>query len=110
MADSKLVHFTNEGFEADVLKSDVPVLVDFTATWCGPCRALAPILEQVAKDYEGRVKVGKVDVDECPDLAAKYRVSGVPTVLVIKEGKVVGQSIGLVQKTKLADMLDRALG
>jgi len=110
MAESKVIHLNDAGFEAEVLKANVPVLVDFSATWCGPCRALTPVVEQIATDYAGRVKVGKIDVDECPNTAAKYMIRGVPTVLVFKDGKVSGQSVGLVPKTKLADMLDRALG
>ncbi len=109
MAGNNVLHFSDEGFDGDVLKSDVPVLVDFSATWCGPCRALAPVVEQLADEYAGRAKIGKLDVDECPDTAAKYQVRGVPTVLIFKNGNVAGQSVGLVSKSRLAEMLDKAL-
>lgn len=110
MAGQNVLHFTDAGFENDVINSDVPVLVDFTASWCGPCRALAPAVEQLAADYDGRAKVGKLDVDECPTTAAKYKIRSVPTVLVFNRGKVAGQSVGLVAKKRLAEMLDKAIG
>jgi len=93
-----------------VLKSSVPVLVDFTATWCGPCRALAPIIEEVAGSYAGKVKVGKVDVDECPTTATKFQIRGVPTLLLFKDGKVTAQSVGLIPKAKVTELLDRVIG
>jgi thioredoxin 1 len=108
--ESKVLHFTDADFEAQVVNSTVPVLVDFTATWCGPCKALAPAIEEIAGSYAGRAKVGKVDIDECPDTAMKYQIRGVPTLLLFKDGKVLGQSVGLVGKSKIADLIDRALG
>lgn len=78
---------TEENFENEVLNSDKPVLVDFWAQWCGPCRMLGPIIEEIANDYEGKVKVGKVNVDEQPNLASKYGIASIPTVIVFKNGK-----------------------
>lgn len=107
---SKVLHFTDADFDAEVVQATVPVLVDFTATWCGPCRALAPIVEEIAGTYAGRVKVGKVDVDQCPQTATTYQIRGVPTLLVFKNGKVAAQSVGLIPKTKVAELLDKVLG
>lgn len=106
MASSKNIRvFNSANFEADVLGSDVPVLVDFTATWCGPCKALAPIVEKLADEFEGKVRVGKLDIDESPDIARKYAVRSVPTVLVFKGGAKAGQHIGLTNRDKLVALL-----
>jgi len=103
---SKNVHTFNESnFEAEVLKSDVPVLVDFTATWCGPCRALAPIVEKIADEYEGKIKVGKLDIDEAPSVTAKYGIRSVPTVLVFQAGEKKAQHVGLTTRDKIVKML-----
>ncbi|MBN1773129.1 MAG: thioredoxin [Deltaproteobacteria bacterium] len=107
---SKVLHFSDANFEAEVIKATIPVLVDFGATWCGPCRAIAPIVEDIAGSYAGRVKVGKVDVDECPQTAMAYQIRGVPTLLVFKGGKVAAQSVGLIPKAKVSELLDRILG
>jgi thioredoxin 1 len=102
----KNVHTFNEtNFESEVLKSDVPVLVDFTATWCGPCRALAPIVEKVADEFEGKIKVGKLDIDESPNVTAKYGIRSVPTVLVFQGGQKKDQHVGLTTRDKLVQML-----
>lgn len=103
------LHFNQDNFQADVLKSDKPVLVDFWATWCGPCRMIAPIVEQLASEYEGRAKVGKLDVDENPDIARQYGVMSIPTLAVIKNGQVVSKVVGAYPKPKIAEMLDNAL-
>ena len=103
MAEIKI---TSANFEAEVLKSELPVLVDFWAAWCGPCRMLAPAVAQIAAECEGKVKVGKVNVDEEPDLAQRFGIMSIPTVLVFKDGKKVNQSIGLVPKDKLLALFD----
>ena len=102
-------HFSAVDFEDEVLKNEKPVLVDFWATWCGPCRMIAPIIDQLANEYDGRAVVGKVDVDEEPELARRYGVMSIPTLVVIKNGEVVNKVIGAVPKPKLAAMLDEAL-
>jgi len=106
MAASKNVQAFNEtNFDSEVLKSDVPVLVDFTATWCGPCKALAPIVEKLADEFQGKVKVGKLDIDESQALAQKYGVRSVPTVMVFKAGQKASQHVGLTNRDKLVALL-----
>lgn len=96
---------TDQNFEAEVLRSNVPVLVDFTATWCGPCRALAPIVEKIADDFAGKVKVGKLDIDDAPETTRKYGVRSIPTVLVFQGGEKKGQQLGLTSREKLVQLL-----
>lgn len=104
------VHSVNDlNFDQEVLKADLPVLVDFTATWCGPCRQIAPLVEQLANEYDGRVKVTKLDIDESPGTAQKFGIRGVPTLYVFKGGEVVGQQVGAVPKNTLAQLVERAL-
>ena len=105
MAGKNVLEFTEKNFDSDVLKSDTPVLVDFTATWCGPCKALAPIVEKIADEFVGKVKVGKVDIDANLQVTAKYGVRSVPTVLVFKGGQKAGQLIGLTTRDKLVQLL-----
>ena len=103
------LQITDASFEEVVLKSDKPVLVDFWATWCGPCRMLGPVIEELASEYEGRVVVGKVDVDNNQEFAAKYGVRNIPTVLVFKDGEVVGRQVGVAPKKTYTDALDSLL-
>lgn len=107
---SDLVNYVNDGnFQNEVLEAETPVLVDFTATWCGPCKALAPKLDALAGEYEGRARVVKVDIDQSRKTAMSYNVRSVPTLLLFKNGQVTGQLIGNVGKDKLASLVDDAL-
>lgn len=106
MASDKVHVFNDLNFEQEVLKSTVPVLVDFTATWCGPCKQLAPIVDQLADDLAGTVKVGKLDIDDSPIMAGKLGVRGVPTVMVFKNGELSAQHVGLTTKAKLAALVN----
>ena len=99
-----VLHITKDTFEAEVLKSDKPVLLDFFAVWCGPCKMIAPILDEIAEERED-IKVCKVNVDEEPELAAKYQVMSIPTLFVMKDGQVVNQSLGAKPKAQILAML-----
>jgi|SRR6185437_5133550 len=103
---SNVVHSTDASFEADAVKSGVPVLVDFWAEWCGPCRMLSPILDEIATTYEGKLKVVKVNVDESSATAATYGVRGIPTLLLMKDGQVVGTKVGNLPKSQLTAFID----
>ncbi|MDH3285451.1 MAG: thioredoxin [Acidobacteriota bacterium] len=100
----------DDTFESDVLESDVPVLVDFSASWCGPCKTLAPKLEQLSKEYDGRIKFFNLDVDEARDTAMKFGVLSVPTVMIFKNGQKVASQVGDMPRTKIVAMLDGAVG
>ncbi len=107
---NKPVHITTQNFEAEVLNADLPVLADFWAAWCGPCQMVAPIVEDLAQEYAGRVKVAKVDVDENPDLAARYNIMSIPTLGIFKGGRLVSRIVGFVPKAQLKLRLDADLG
>lgn len=103
---ANVIELSDTSFETEVLKSQVPVLVDFTATWCGPCKALAPIVEKIANEHAGKYKVAKVDIDDCPNTAQRYGIRSVPTVLVFKGGEKKGQHVGVTTKENLLKLLE----
>ena len=110
MASANILELTTTNFDDETRKADAPILVDFWAEWCGPCRMVAPILEQIATDYQGKARVGKVNVDEHSSLAARYGVQSIPTLLLFKQGKVVEQYIGATSKDTLSKLIDKHLG
>ncbi|MCE1227191.1 MAG: thioredoxin [Geobacteraceae bacterium] len=109
MASDAVLTLTDANFDRDVLQSDLPVLVDFWATWCAPCKAIAPLIDSVAADYAGKVKVGKVNVDDNQATPGKYGVRGIPTLILFKGGKVVDQVVGAVPKSQLDALIAKAL-
>ena len=109
MASDAVLTLTDANFDRDVLQSDLPVLVDFWATWCGPCKAIAPLIDSVAADYAGKVKVGKVNVDDNQATPGKYGVRGIPTLILFKGGKVIDQVVGAVPKSQLDALIAKAL-
>ncbi|HBP30409.1 MAG: thioredoxin [Advenella sp.] len=102
-------HATEKSFEAEVLKSELPVLVDYWAPWCGPCKAIAPLLEEASRDYEGRIQVVKVDVQDHPEVAAKFGIRGIPTLMLFKNGEAVATKVGAVNKTQLTGFIDESI-
>jgi thioredoxin 1 len=105
----QIVHVSDSSFEQDVLKSNVPVLLDFWAEWCGPCKMIAPILDQIAAEYAGKVVVAKMNVDENPKTPMRFNVRGIPTLILFKNGQAEGQKIGAVRKGDVAAFLDSNL-
>ena len=101
-----IVNVTDASFDEDVLKSDVPVLLDYWAEWCGPCKMIAPILEEIATEYAGKVKICKVDVDANPDMPGKFNIRGIPTLIMFKGGNAVDTKVGALSKSQLAEFID----
>jgi thioredoxin 1 len=105
---ANVAEFTDASFQGDVLKSDVPVLVDFWAPWCGPCRMIAPLVEELSKENQGTFKIGKVNIDDNPDVAMNYQVSSIPTLMIFKGGQVVERFVGVQPKSRLQQAIDAA--
>ncbi len=105
---SKTVVLNDDNFENEVLKSEAPVLVDFWAEWCGPCRALAPVIEEIAEDFEGTVKVGKLNVDENPGAPSAFEIRSIPTLILFKDGAIVEKAIGALPKNQITELLETA--
>lgn len=110
MADPNVMHFNDDNFEEEVLNSDTPVLVDFWAEWCGPCQMLGPVIDELAKEYAGKVKVGKVDVDQARNTAAKFGIQNIPTVILMNGGKQVQNFVGVRKKGDYKAALNALLG
>ena len=104
-----ILEFTEANFSSEVLESSQPVLVDFWAPWCGPCKMLGPTIEEIANDYAGKARVGKVNTDEAGSIASQYGIQGIPTVILFKGGQPVDRQVGLVSKAKLTGMIDKSL-
>ena len=109
MSSSHIVHITDATFTQDVLKSEKPVLLDFWAEWCGPCKMIAPILEEIAGEYHDRIKIAKINIDENPQTPPKFRIRGIPTLILFKNGTVEAQKVGAVSKSQLSAFLDSNL-
>ena len=109
MSSDLIQHTTDAGFDSDVLKSDQPVLVDYWAEWCGPCKMIAPILDDVSKDYQGRLKIAKMNVDENRDVPAKYGIRGIPTLMLFKGGQLAATKVGALSKAQLTAFIDSHL-
>ncbi len=107
---SKVTHIGDANFEAEVIRSNLPVLVDFWAPWCGPCKSIAPIIEEVAQEYEGRLKVAKLNVDDNPLTPSRYGVRGIPNLIILKGGAVKEQIVGAVPKGRLVDAIEKVVG
>ncbi|MFA7094976.1 MAG: thioredoxin TrxA [Gammaproteobacteria bacterium] len=106
---NRIIHVTDETFEEDVLKAGEPVLVDYWADWCGPCKMIAPILDEIAEEYSGRLKVAKLNIDENPNTPPKYGIRGIPTLMLFKNGNVEATKVGALSKSQLASFLDSNL-
>ncbi len=109
MSNDAIVHVTDASFAQDVLSADIPVLVDFWAAWCGPCKMIAPILDDLAEQYAGKVKIAKVDVDANKEIPGKFNIRGIPTLLIFKNGQVEATKVGALSKTQLVEFINSAL-
>ena len=109
MSSSQIQHVTDDTFEPEVLKCDTPVLLDYWAEWCGPCKQIAPVLDEVAKEYEGRLKIAKINVDENQQVPAKFGVRGIPTLMLFKNGKVAATRVGAMPKSKIVEWLNESV-
>ncbi len=107
---SNITHVGDDNFEAEVIRSNLPVLIDFWAPWCGPCKSIAPVIEEVAKDYEGKLKVAKLNVDDNPITPSRYGVRGIPNLIIFKGGAVKEQIVGAVPKGRLIDAIEKVVG
>ncbi|WP_392587409.1 thioredoxin TrxA [Serratia ureilytica] len=105
----KIIHLTDSSFEADVLKAEGPILVDFWAEWCGPCKMIAPILDEIAEEFEGKLTITKLNIDQNPATAPKYGIRGIPTLLLFKNGEVAANKVGALSKGQLKDFLNANL-
>ena len=110
MANELIKHVSDSSFDADVLKSDKPVLVDFWAEWCGPCKAIAPTLDELATAYDGKLQIAKINVDENRAVPAKFGIRGIPTLMVFKNGQLAATQVGAVNKAQLSAFIDKQLG
>ena len=106
---AKITHVSDDNFEAEVIRSDLPVLIDFWAPWCGPCKSIAPVIEELARDYEGKLKVTKLNVDDNPITPSRYGVRGIPNLIILKGGTVKEQIVGAVPKSRLVDAIEKVL-
>lgn len=102
----QIIHVTDDSFESDVLKSDQPVLIDYWAEWCGPCKMIAPVLDEIASEYAGRLKVAKLNIDDNPNTPPRYGIRGIPTLMLFKDGEVEATKVGAVSKSQLVAFID----
>ncbi|MBT0721946.1 thioredoxin TrxA [Tatumella sp. TA1] len=110
MSSEKIVHLTDSSFDTDVLKAEGVTLVDFWAEWCGPCKMIAPILDEIADEYEGKLTIAKLNIDDNPETAPKYGIRGIPTLLLFKAGEVIATKVGALSKGQLKEFLNANLG